>query len=225
MTPVSKLSCTVASCVFTKGCLKATEMTNSRMKRSSTVLGSPRPRICFDDGDFVILVPSTRWACRPSGASSIMMRNGFSSSKTTSFGYGAIFTTAVTMGDPHSHWPRWREILIWHRGYWRPLRRRAEAHSIGLHARAFTVCHAHVDILGTLAGGGFIAHHRSKPAAPAAAPAAAFWLHGLPRSLSHQSRRRCPHVSLPWPCAPSTSSYWQHPHVELASRSTTRMGS
>ena len=54
------------------------------------------------------------------------------------------------LGDPKAHLPRWIEIATWHRGYWRRLIRRALTHAIGVQAREYLVCSAHVRILQQL---------------------------------------------------------------------------
>eukprot|EP00435_Cladocopium_sp_Y103_P033007 s1844_g8.t1 len=73
------------------------------------------------------------------------------------------------LGDPDHHLPRWLEIIQWHRGYWKRLLRRAEAHAIGLQARQFQVGQAQMRLLERLATHDFIQYdsprlHRPGPA-------------------------------------------------------------
>eukprot|EP00435_Cladocopium_sp_Y103_P070812 s102_g36.t1 len=46
-------------------------------------------------------------------------------------------SNTCTLGDPRQHFPRWVEIIRWHRSYWRGLLRRAERHAVGQHCLLF----------------------------------------------------------------------------------------
>eukprot|EP00435_Cladocopium_sp_Y103_P033730 s2880_g8.t1 len=46
-------------------------------------------------------------------------------------------SNTCTLGDPRQHFPRWAEIIRWHRSYWRGLLRRAERHAVGQHCLLF----------------------------------------------------------------------------------------
>ena len=97
--------------------------------------------------------------------------------------------SSCDLGNPQGHTARWLEIIIFHRGYWRRILRRARQHAILVHSRHFLCMAAHYDVKHRLQESG---QHRSSlcPLEPAL-----FWVHELSNQMQNPSRRRSTYAS------------------------------